>query len=558
MLRSCQSGARIDSLEVSAIPNVLVGHRLTPFLAPILKIVAMNFIHRTVLVLMAVVSLSACFGKDDSNDMTGTTTPTPPPVQRGDVVNGPPMLVATYSPTDLLTVLGGNDLGQTLLQLAYTPLCTISVYHMNYETVDPAGNLTVSAGAIMVPSGTDTRCTGSRPVVLYGHGTTTSTTYDISQIDVNGEGSILAAVFAAEGYIVVAPNYVGYDGSTVDYHPYLIADQESKDMIDSLTAARASLPTADAPNSTDGGKLFITGYSEGGYVAMATHRAMEAAGMTVTASAPMSGPYALAAFSDAIFEGQTNNSAAKSLALVVVAYQKAYGDIYASPDDAFDPKYAPTIESLLPGPVSVSELQAEGKFPLAAFSSIPPTPAYAIYTPATTPTKFATIFAMGFGTDFLLTNDFRGAYMDDAFAEPDGGFPLITDGLPAASPQNIFRAHLKVNDLRDWSPTAPTLLCGGNSDPEVFFFNTTLMQNYWSGHAPAVAPVILDIDSPVATGDPYGTLKDGFAAAVNLVRSNAILGGATDGGDAAVLDAYHAGLVPPFCLSAVKAFFDAH
>jgi hypothetical protein len=73
-----------------------------------------------------------------------------------------------------------------------------------------------------------------------------------------------------------------------------------------------------------------------------------------------------------------------------------------------------------------------------------------------------------------------------------------------------------------------------------------------------VAPVILDIDSPVATGDPYGTLKDGFAAAVNLVRSNAILGGATDGGDAAVLDAYHAGLVPPFCLSAVKAFFDAH
>jgi len=293
-------------------------------------------------------------------------------------------------------------------------------------------------------------------------------------------------------------------------------------------------------------------------VAMATHRAMEAAGMTVTASAPMSGPYALAAFSDAIFEGQTNNSAAKSLALVVVAYQKAYGDIYASPDDAFDPKYAPTIESLLPGPVSVSELQAEGKFPLAAFSSIPPTPAYAIYTPATTPTKFATIFAMGFGTDFLLTNDFRGAYMDDAFAEPDGGFPLITDGLPAASPQNIFREHLKVNDLRNWSPSAPTLLCGGNSDPEVFFFNTTLMQNYWSGHAPAVAPVILDIDSPVATGDPYGTLKDGFAAAVNLVRSNAILGGATDGGDAAVLDAYHAGLVPPFCLSAVKAFFDAH
>ena len=32
----------------------------------------------------------------------------------------------------------------------------------------------------------------------------------------------MAAVFAAQGYIVVAPNYAGYDGSTLDYHPYLM------------------------------------------------------------------------------------------------------------------------------------------------------------------------------------------------------------------------------------------------------------------------------------------------------------------------------------------------
>jgi hypothetical protein len=55
-------------------------------------------------------------------------------------------------------------------------------------------------------------------------------------------------MFAAEGYIVVAPNYVGYDTSTLGYHPYLNADQQSKDMIDALTAARSALPTADAPD----------------------------------------------------------------------------------------------------------------------------------------------------------------------------------------------------------------------------------------------------------------------------------------------------------------------
>ena len=517
----------------------------------------MKYLRLTGVALAAAMTLAACHGSD-GNSTSGMPTSMAPPPQRGDVVSGPPALVATYSPSDLLALLGGNDLGKTFLQLAYTPLCTISVYHMNYETVDPGGNLTVAAGALMVPSGTDSRCTGGRPIVLYGHGTTTSTTYDISQIDITSEGSLLAAVFAAEGYIVVAPNYVGYDGSTVDYHPYLIGDQESKDMIDALTAARASLPTMDAPASTDGGRLFITGYSEGGYVAMATHRAMESLGMTVTASAPMSGPYALSAFSDAIFEGEANNSAAKSLALVVVSYQKAYGDIYSSPTVAFAPKYAPTIESLLPGPVAVSTLQAEGLFPLAAFSNVAPSPAYAVYTPATEPANLAPIFAAGFGPDYLITNEFRTNYLQDAFANPDGGFPLVTNGEPPATPQSAFRIHLKQNDLRNWVPTSPTLLCGGNSDPEVFFFNTTLMQYFWTTHAPAVAPVILDIDSPVATGDPYGSLKTGFAAAEDLVRSNAILGGATDGGDAAVLDAYHVGLVPPFCLAAVKAFFDAH
>ena len=39
---------------------------------------------------------------------------------------------------------------------------------------------------------------------------------------------------------------------------------------------------------------------------MATHRAMQAAGMPVTASAPMSGPYALSAFGDAIYYGNVN------------------------------------------------------------------------------------------------------------------------------------------------------------------------------------------------------------------------------------------------------------
>jgi hypothetical protein len=45
--------------------------------------------------------------------------------------------------------------------------------------------------------------------------------------------------------------------------------------------------------------------------------------------------------------------------------------------------------------------------------------------------------------------------------------------------------------------------------------------------------------------------------AKDAVAAAAIIGGATDGGYAAVETAYHSTLVPPFCLSAAKSFFDA-
>jgi len=463
------------------------------------------------------------------------------------------MKVTTLTPSDLQNLLAGSDLGKTFLQLAYTPQCTITVYHLTYQTQDPKGNVTPASGALMVPSsGSDSECTGARPIVLYAHGTTTDRNFDLAQLDAadSAEGVVLAAVFAAQGYIVVAPNYLGYDISTLGYHPYLVAAQQSKEMIDALSAARAALPTADAPASTDGGKLFITGYSEGGYVAMATHSAMQSAGMTVTASAPMSGPYALSAFGDAIFEGEVSDSAAVNVALLVPAYQNVYGDIYSTPGDVFESTYASTIPTLLPSTTPVSTLQSQGQMPSALFNSTPPAPSYAIYTPATTPANLASVFAAGFGSDDLVNNTYRASYLADALMQPDGGFPTISDGLPPANPTNTLRVQLKVNDLRNWAPTAPTLLCGGNSDPTVFFFNTTLMQNYWTAHPPAVASVFLDIDSTPAADDPYASLKTAFGVAKGLV--------AAQGGDSAVLAAYHATLVPPFCLSAVKSFFDAH
>jgi hypothetical protein len=504
-------------------------------------------------VLVAAALLSAC-GKGKGN---ASSAPPAPPV-RGQLLDNPPPLLASYSAADLLARLGTDPLGKLLLQLTFSPTCTVDIYQLQYETVGGSGEATTASGALMVPAGDNASCQGPRPIVMYAHGTNTAKTYNIADLSNsnNSEGLLMAAVFASQGYIVVAPNYAGYDSSSLGYHPYLNADQQSKDMIDSLAAARSAFATAKV---SENGKLFLTGYSQGGFVAMATHRAMQAAGTAVTASGPMSGPYTLSAFGDAIFMGRVNLSATVNFNMLVTSYQHAYGNVYMNPTDVYEPAYAAGADALLPSATDINTIYSEGKLPQSAlFSSTPPSPAYAPITPATTPENLAPAFAMGFGPANLVTNAFRLSYLQDAAAAPDGGFPTTTTGLPPASPALALRQDLKTNDLRNWAPTAPVLLCGGDADPTSFYLNTQLMQGYWAATAPASSVTVLDVDSGLSIGDPYSALKDGFAAAKTAVAAAAVAGGASDGGALAVLQKYHAGLVPPFCVFAVKSFFDGH
>jgi hypothetical protein len=507
---------------------------------------------RHYLPLMAALALAACGG--GGGGPSGSTPSSPP--ARGTLLQTPPELLSTFTISALVTELE-LPINQLLLSVSSAPLCDIIFYHIQYATVGGLGEATTASAVLMIPNGLGANCTGERPIVLYAHGTTTDRAYNMADLQ-NAETISLAALFASQGYIVVAPNYAGYDTSTLPYHPYLIADQQSKDMIDALTAARTALPLASLTTVKDNGQLFITGYSQGGYVAMATHRAMQAAGMKVTASAPMSGPYALAAFVDAVFYGQVNGGATVSSTLLLGAYQTVYGNIYVNATDVFEPQYANGIQTLLPSTTPRSQLYAQGKLPeYALYSLTPPAPQFASITPPPNPSNLAEVFALGFGAGNLLQNTYRLDYLEDAEANPDGGFPAVTTGVAAANPGLPWRQALQKNDLRNWVPTVPVQLCGGDVDPLVFFFNTQLMQGYWSAQAPSAPISVLDLEAAAIPNDPYASLKQDFAIAKALIAATAVSQGATDGGALAVAEAYHAMLVAPICFAATRSFFAA-
>jgi hypothetical protein len=507
--------------------------------------------------MVAAMMLAAC-GGGSSTTAANTTG------AEGTLLFNPPFRVGSVNATDFTASLQATASGKQLLalltQAGITPLCGIDFHYLQYYTVGGASEKTGASGALMVPTGAAAPCTGKRPIVLYAHGTAVTHAYNIadpndSSNEAAAESGLIAAAFAAQGYIVVAPNYAGYDSSPLPYHPWLNAAQQSQEMLDALSAARSALGNIPAAGTRDSGVLFVTGYSQGGHVAMATLRALEAAGSPVAGAAPMSGPYAIEATGDAILLGDVNIGSTIFLPLLTTSYQHAYKNVYQATTDVYSSTYATGIDTLLPSAVGLTQLFEQGKLPESALfdSTTPVTGNAQLDAALAVPSN--PVFAAGFGNPYLINNSVRVAYAIDALVtSPDGALPTPPPGAPlAANPTYPLRKDLKLNDLRNplWFPRAPTLMCGGGEDPTVFFLNTQIMLAFWQPlNLPAGLVTALDVDLKTATSQTsppgFAALQAGFTATyAGLVAAE---------GPSTAIQGYH-GTVAPFCTVAAEGFF---
>jgi len=110
-----------------------------------------------------------------------------------------------------------------------------------------------------------------------------------------------------------------------------------------------------------------------------------------------------------------------------------------------------------------------------------------------------------------------------------------------------------------WAPNSPTLLCGGENDPTVFFSVDTLtMAAFWSTLPPETVTV-LDVDPATAPSGPFAAIQAGFQA--SQAQEYAFLQTAAGGGlspaaaKLQLIEEYHGTSVPPFCSIAARAFF---
>ena len=220
----------------------------------------------------------ACGGGDDD-----PATPEQPPENSapGALLSG--SMVNTITPAQITQAFKDPE---SHIQSGIVPRYSVSSYRLNYVTTDKNGAKVTASGLVSVP----VKAAGARsPVLSYQHA---STFRNNQAPSIKVEAVEPPLVLASLGYIVVAPDYVGFGASYGVEHPYLTSSPSSRAVIDMLSAAQTWRRQAGV---VDNGQLFLAGYSEGGYATMAAHRAIHQQGgelkTQLQAAVPGAGPY---------------------------------------------------------------------------------------------------------------------------------------------------------------------------------------------------------------------------------------------------------------------------
>jgi pimeloyl-ACP methyl ester carboxylesterase len=282
----------------------------------------------------------------------------------------------------------------------------VAFYKLVYKTTYK-GNMINVSGLVALPQNISYTPT----LVSAQHGTM----FKASDAPSNFPGTFTGfELCAAAGFATIIPDYIGYGVSQSIAHPYYDQQYSGLTVVDMIKAAKYYLAKQNYAISD---RLFILGYSEGGYVTMAAQKEIEtnaSNNINLTAAAEGAGGYDLTGMLSGI--ASTNTYAAPSfLALLVRGYDSTYN--WNRPySDFFQQPYADRIPSLLNGTKSREDIDAQlTTSPSALFNPV-------FYANLTNPTG-----------------------------------------------ETVFKQKLAANSFLTWVPKSPTRLFHGTADEAVYY-----------------------------------------------------------------------------------------
>jgi len=227
----------------------------------------------------------------------------------------------------------------------------VIVYKIKYNTVFK-GQLKIASGLVCVPTGG-----GSYPVLSYQNGTNTLHS-EAPSVNPDNDLFLLLEFVASTGFIVVMPDYLGF-GETQDmFHPYLHKESTVQVVLDMLRATKEL--NANYLEIEQNDKLYIAGYSQGGWATMQVQKEIEtihAGEFNLQASACGAGPYDLNYINNYVTQ-LTTYPMPYFLAYMIDSYTRL-GDVTTPITEIFQEPYATKVPTLFDGSKSGEELNAE-------------------------------------------------------------------------------------------------------------------------------------------------------------------------------------------------------
>lgn len=373
---------------------------------------------------------SAC-----KQDSTGDALISDP---RGQIVSSE--LVESYTIPQVDSIVASyNSVEISLLTRNYA----VEIHNIIYETVDVHGEPTIASGAFVIPA-----IDKPKALVSYQHGTV------LKKDDVPSKGSqelLIGIIYASHvGVAVSMPDYLGL-GDSPGMHPYVHGASEATASVDMLRASKRLAETLEVPLNE---KLCVFGYSQGGHATMALTKAIEeeySDEFTLTASAPMAGPYDMSGVQAEPFIQEQMYSNPYYFPYFILSYNEAYG-IYDNYSDFLAPPYDSTLPPMFDGTIGGGAIN----------NAMPPIP-----------------------NDIIkeeIIEDFKYNY------------------------KHPLRVALEANDLWNWKPETPMHLCQCKQDTQVFYENARVAYSTFKefgkddveliefdgDHADCVLPCLLD------------------------------------------------------------------
>lgn len=336
-------------------------------------------------------------------------------------------LLYSYTEDSLDRFWKANGIPQILIPVENA----VDMYEITYKGMWLDSSFIMAKGVMYVPK-------SDKPMaeMVYCHGTRISIdqSYGIQDLE-----QVVTMMHAADGYISYFPFYYGLGGGEKE-HIYHDAFTESMSVIYMIKACREILPSIGAKIS---GQLFVTGYSQGGHAAMATHKMLETGAfpdIQITASSPMSGAYDLTGVQATTMFRDYDRP--HYLPYILLSFDYGYniweGDIYS----IFNAPFDVDLKGYFAQPRKIDYGYLDSVLPRI-------------------PNKMI--------VDSLVT-----------LFQTDTNF--------------IFTKKLRENNLYDWAPKAPMQICACYGDNEVMYQNSEKAYEYMHPKAPQVRKRIFGKD----------------------------------------------------------------